>query len=192
MNSSDEITVNFIFNLQQIQIKTILNTKVADLTKQFMVSLKKDGNHQYFDNENLKFINFSTVLQLNSTVEEAGLRDNDYIIVLDAKYLQGNKPMWFKALISLAIIFAVLSILAFALEFALALKIIFVSVAIICCIGLILSGLVNCCKKENPTGKNINGYGPKLENNDYNIEKTNNLNANYPNQYYFPESKLKC
>ncbi|MBQ9491512.1 MAG: hypothetical protein IJU86_01895 [Firmicutes bacterium] len=148
-----------------------------------MVSLKKDGNHQYFDNENLKFINFGTVLQLNSTVEEAELRDNDYIIVLDAKYLQGNKPMWFKTLISLAIIFAVLSILAFALEFALALKIIFVVVAVICSIGLILSGLVHCCKKENPMGKNINGYGPESEYYNNNIENINNLYGNYPVQY---------
>ncbi len=180
MNSSDEITVNFIFNLQQIQIKTILNTKVADLTKQFMVSLKKDGNHQYFDNENLKFINFATVLQLNSTVEEAGLRDNDYIIVLDAKYLQGNKPMWFKALISLAIIFAVLSILAFALEFALALKIIFVSVAVICSIGSIVSGFVNRCKKGNPVSTDLNGYGPNI----LNAQKNQDLHQyQYPSQY---------
>ena len=62
-----------------------------------------------------------------------------------------KKSCWlFKILTSLAIIFAVLSILAFALELALALKIVFTCLATACLIGLIMYKVVNHYRQEKP------------------------------------------
>ncbi len=96
-----------------------------------------------------------------------------------------KKSSWlFKLLISLAIIFAVLSVFAFALEFALALKIIFVSVAVIFCIGSIVSRLINRYKNGNPNLEYLNSYAPEQENYGSNIIKDiNNYGLDYPNQY---------
>ncbi len=70
-----------------------------------------------------------------------------------------KKSNWlFNALILLAIIFIVLSFLAFMLKLALVIKIIFVGIDVICCLPLIVLKLKNCYQKKHQTRLDYNVY----------------------------------
>ena len=121
--------------------KQLENTKIGKNDKNFY---DNDMNFNINSNQNLNLrLNNDMNLYVNNHI-----RKTKNFSEIENKQ---KKSSWlFKILTSLAIIFAVLSILAFALELALALKIVFTCLATACLIGLIVYKVVNHYRQEKP------------------------------------------
>ena len=143
--------------------KTIIKFQISSL------EIAKDGIN------NIYGINQGDITMSGSNIglHVSNMHSANKDLITDCRNNKSKKSNWFKTLICLAIIFAALSILAFALKLALALKIIFLGIGVICCIGSIVS--INLSKEEKPTGKN--DLRQKFDGNNI-IEKTKNLNQN--------------
>ena len=128
-----------------------------DLEKPFYKIIGNINEFAVDGDKNLPIIRFQIpTLEINQTnnnlINPNNVNSNFYKIEGSSEIEnKQKKSSWlFKLLISLAIIFAVLSILAFALELALALKIVFTCLATACLIGLIVYKVVNHYRQEKP------------------------------------------